>query len=177
MLGASGVPGRLVGGADTMTLQRTLTALRFLALLLLAQRHCLTTASPTMPASLPRPDSAIKPAASAPLFGDDSALQDSGARPIWSPNATGQFVLLRRTFQLSADSKDAVATPMNANDFMLHVSAQPIPNRLGGPRHGGSLASKLLCAYKLWLNGVPVGAFGYPLKPAAVSASCVAQCL
>jgi alpha-L-rhamnosidase len=84
----------------------------------------------------------IRPVASVP-FG--------GALPIWSSNATAQFVLLRRPFRLPSSSsvlKQAV----------LHISAQPVPNRLAGPRHGGSLASKLLCAYKLWVNGVPVGA-------------------
>ena len=52
---------------------------------------------------------------------------------------------------------------------MLHVSAQPIPNRVGGPRHGGSLASKLLCAYKVWVNGVPVGAG--PGRPTGVNST------
>ena len=74
-----------------------------------------------------------------------------GAVPIWSSNATAQFVLLRRPFTLPPST-----SPLQ--QAVLHISAQPIPNRLAGPRHGGSLASKLLCAYKLWVNGVPVGA-------------------
>ena len=77
----------------------------------------------------------------------DDRMAFGGAQqpePIWSSNATAQFVLLRRPFVLPKgyDSQHAV----------LHISAQPIPNRLVGPRHGGSLASKLLCAYKLWVS-------------------------
>ena len=99
-------------------------------------------------------------ASSSALFADDSALRASGARPVWSPNATAQFVLLRRPFHLAGGAP---------KELVLHVSAQPIPNRLAGPRHGGSLASKLLCAYKLWVNGVPVGAG--PGRPTGVNST------
>lgn len=73
--------------------------------------------------------------------------QLGGAVPIWAANSTAQFVLLRRPFQQLPGREQHV----------LHITAQPIPNRLAGPRHGGSLASKLLCAYKVWVNGMPLG--------------------
>eukprot|EP01052_Picozoa_sp_SAG31_P028844 SAG31_NODE_2819_length_5041_cov_10.089235_5_plen_112_part_00 len=66
-----------------------------------------------------------------------------GARPIWSANATAQFVLLRRPFDLPV----ALGS---AHSAVLHISAQPVPNRLAGPRHGGSLASKLLSRSVGW---------------------------
>ena len=84
---------------------------------------------------------------------DFSSQQFGGAVPIWSANATAQFVLLRRPFRL----RPAPSGSSAASHAVLHITAQPIPNRLAGPRHGGSLASKLLCAYKAWVNGVPVG--------------------
>lgn len=76
-----------------------------------------------------------------------------GAVPIWSDNATAQFVLLRRPFRLPGPGASSGTT----TTYAVSISAQPIPNRLAGPRHGGSVASKLLCAYKLWVNGVPIG--------------------
>jgi hypothetical protein len=94
--------------------------------------------------------SAPGPAGPPPAAVPRPPLPLGGARPIWSRNATAQFVLLRRPFN--------TATTPPRQRTLLHISAQPIPNRLAGPRHGGSLASKLLCAYKLWVNGVPVGA-------------------
>ena len=73
------------------------------------------------------------------------------AVPVWSANATAQFVLLRRPFRFPARDKASTVASI------LHITAQPIPNRLAGPRHGGSLASKLLCAYKVWINDIPIG--------------------
>ena len=66
--------------------------------------------------------------------------------------STQQLVLLRRPFLFRPRGPAG-----RRRDAVLHITAQPIPNRLGGPRHGGSLASKLLCAYKAWVNGVPLG--------------------
>ena len=92
------------------------------------------------------------------LAADASGPPLGGARPIWSSNATAQFVLLRRPFHAPPAAESDAA--------LLHISAQPVPNRLAGPRHGGSLASKLLCSYKLWVNGVPIGAgLGRPTGP------------
>lgn len=107
-----------------------------------------------------------------------------GAVPIWSSNATAQFVLLRRPFTLpplATPASQPPSLPLQQQQAVLHISAQPIPNRLAGPRHGGSLASKLLCAYKVWVNGVPVGAGpGRPTganstreQPALLYDSCV----
>ena len=87
-----------------------------------------------------------------------------GALPIWSNNASAQFVLLRRPFRLPAS-----ASPAQRRRAVLHISAQPIPNRLAGPRHGGSLTSKLLCAFKLWVNGIPVGAG--PGRPTGINST------
>ena len=99
-------------------------------------------------------------------------LPFGGAVPIWSSNATAQFVLLRRPFRLPPSLRVAPLAPPHA---VLHISAQPIPNRLAGPRHGGSLASKLLCAYKLWVNGVPVGAG--PGRPTGINSTREAPAL
>jgi hypothetical protein len=65
----------------------------------------------------------------------------SVAVPVWSRNATQNFVLFRRTFKASA------------GEHLLHITAKSVPNRMHG---GGANASKLLCAYKLWLNGVSI---------------------
>jgi hypothetical protein len=66
----------------------------------------------------------------------------SVAVPVWSRNATQNFVLFRRTFKAST-----------AGEHLLHITAKSVPNRMSG---GGANASKLLCAYKLWLNGVSI---------------------
>jgi hypothetical protein len=64
------------------------------------------------------------------------------ASPVWAANATQNFVMLRRSFAVSA-----------SGEHLLSITAKGVPNRV--PR-GGENATKLLCAYKLWVNGMPV---------------------
>ena len=66
--------------------------------------------------------------------------------PIWAPNASAQFVMLRR--QLHKPSAAGQET-------YLSISAKPSPDwKLP---HGENI-SHLLCGYKLWVNGLPLGA-------------------
>lgn len=53
-------------------------------------------------------------------------------------------MLLRRSF-----------TTASEGEHLLHVTAQGVPNRMPG---AGANATKLLCSYKLWVNGVSVSA-------------------
>ena len=64
-----------------------------------------------------------------------------GATPVWAANATQNFVLFRRSFQCQA------------GEHLLHITAHGVPMRKKG---GGANATKLLGAYKLWVNGMPV---------------------
>ena len=65
-----------------------------------------------------------------------------GAVPVWAKNATQNLVLLRRSFVADA-----------GREHLLHITAHAVPNRMPG---GGANATKLLCSYKLWLNGEPL---------------------
>ena len=42
--------------------------------------------------------------------------------------------------------------------YLLHITAHPAPTRLKAVFGTGANATKLLCSYKLWINGVPVAA-------------------
>lgn len=70
-----------------------------------------------------------------------------GAVPIWSKNSTQNFVLFRRRFVVSGSEF--------GQEHLLHITAKGVPNRKKG---GGANATKLLCAYKLWVNGVSISA-------------------
>jgi hypothetical protein len=69
-----------------------------------------------------------------------------GAVPIWASNPLQQFVLFRRAFELPSTNK-----PMP--EHLLHITAHPVPTRI---LNAGANATKLLCSYKLWINGAPV---------------------
>ena len=66
-----------------------------------------------------------------------------GTVPVWAANATQNFVLLRRSFTASR------------GEHLLHITAHGVPNR---KPVAGENATKLLCAYKLWVNGISVSA-------------------
>lgn len=68
----------------------------------------------------------------------------SAPRPIWHPNASAQFVLLRKSVARLAVGQQA----------FLAISARPTLDRY--VPHGSN-SSHLLCAYKLWIDGVPLG--------------------
>jgi hypothetical protein len=71
--------------------------------------------------------------------------QYASSPPMWVANASAQFVMLRRQ----------LPRPTDGRETFLSVSARPSPDwRLP---HGHN-TSHLLCAYKLWVNGVPLGA-------------------
>ena len=71
--------------------------------------------------------------------------QYAAAPPMWASNMSAEYVMLRRT----------IAAQRPGNHTFLSVSAKPSPDwRLP---HGRN-TSHLLCAYKLWVNGVPLGA-------------------
>eukprot|EP00041_Stephanoeca_diplocostata_P031312 m.973257 g.973257 ORF g.973257 m.973257 type:complete len:483 (+) comp23933_c0_seq13:401-1849(+) len=72
-----------------------------------------------------------------------SETQYASVHPMWSSNVSAQFVLFRR--ELSTVSHTSV---------YLAVSAKPQPDRK--LPHGRN-TSHLLCAYKLWVNGIPLG--------------------
>ena len=62
---------------------------------------------------------------------------------IWAANPLQNFVLFRRSFE---------ATGV---EHLLHITAHGVPMRM---KNAGANATKLLCAYKLWINGMPVSA-------------------
>lgn len=72
-----------------------------------------------------------------------AGLWPGGAAPIWAANPLQNFVLFRRSFEATGD------------EHLLHITAHGVPMRI---KNGGSNATKLLCAYKLWVNGLPVSA-------------------
>ena len=69
----------------------------------------------------------------------------TSARPMWHANSAAQFVLLRR----------AVAASSSSTATYLSISAKPTPD-WRTPHHRNT--SHLLCGYKLWVGGVPLGA-------------------
>jgi hypothetical protein len=71
--------------------------------------------------------------------------QYAAAAPMWASNMSAEFVMLRRK----------IAEQGPGNHTFLSVSAKPSPDwRLP---HGRN-TSHLLCGYKLWVNGIPLGA-------------------
>ena len=66
-----------------------------------------------------------------------------GAVPIWAANPLQNFVLFRRSFEATDD------------EHLLHITAHGVPMR---KMNAGANATKLLCAYKLWINGMPISA-------------------
>lgn len=89
-----------------------------------------------------------------------SSATMNGVLPLWSapppaprePTATtdsppARFALLRGTFDCT--------WPTGRNSTFLMISAKPSPNWKADAPRGN--ASKLLGAYKAWLNGVPLG--------------------
>lgn len=68
----------------------------------------------------------------------------SAVVPMWAPETAAQFVMLRRVLPRSA---------LPAQLF-LAISAKPSPD-WNMPHQRNT--SHLLCAYKLWVNGVPLG--------------------
>lgn len=96
---------------------------------------------------------------SAPFYFATALAQGAwpgGAVPIWAKNASQNFVLFRRTFAARAVGAE----------HLLHITAHGVPNRKPG---GGANATKLLCSYKLWVNGVSV-AVG-PGRPTGVNST------
>ena len=83
-------------------------------------------------------DSAAVPFAT----GADTSLLES-ATAMWHHNRSAMFVLFRRVVEVRADMPTFLA-----------ITAKPSPDRQQA--HGVN-ASKLLSAYKLWINGEPVG--------------------
>ena len=69
----------------------------------------------------------------------------AGSAPMWAPNASAQFVMLRRQ----------LPKPKTGEEVYLSVAAKPSPD--WSLPHGRNV-SHLLGAYKLWVNGVPLGA-------------------
>lgn len=67
--------------------------------------------------------------------------------PMWAPNRSAEFVMLRREVH-------ELAMPWQQQVF-LGISAKPSPD-WHYPHSRNT--SHLLCAYKLWVNGVPLGA-------------------
>eukprot|EP00750_Incisomonas_marina_P012861 INCI17172.1.p1 GENE.INCI17172.1~~INCI17172.1.p1 ORF type:complete len:598 (+),score=75.71 INCI17172.1:319-2112(+) len=63
--------------------------------------------------------------------------------PMWHANASAQYVLFRGRFNGFLNGR-----------AYLSVTAKPSPDWLLS--HGNN-SSKLLCAYKLWVNGIPMG--------------------
>lgn len=64
--------------------------------------------------------------------------------PVWHSNSSAAYVLLRRT----------LSRPQPSASSFLTISARPTLNTI--EKHGVNTSS-LLCAYKLWLDGVPLG--------------------
>lgn len=81
-----------------------------------------------------------------------SEEQYTSVHPMWSSNASAQFVLFRR--EVSITPPYAHAHTDDATTLFLAVSAKPQPDEM--LPHGRN-TSHLLCAYKLWFNGVPLG--------------------
>lgn len=67
----------------------------------------------------------------------------ANSSPFWDRNRAAQFVLFRRTLP-----------PLSGQGY-LYITAKPQP-AYNLPH--GILSSHLLCGYKLWVNGVPLGA-------------------
>ena len=72
--------------------------------------------------------------------------QYEASAPMWAPDASAQFVMLRRLLP---------PQPKDGGEVYLSVAAKPSPDWT--LPHGRN-TSHLLCAYKLWVNGVPLGA-------------------
>lgn len=66
-----------------------------------------------------------------------------GAVPVWAKDPMQNFVLFRRSFEATGE------------EHLLHITAHGVPMR---KKNAGANATKLLCAYKLWINGLPVSA-------------------
>ncbi len=75
---------------------------------------------------------------------------------MWHSDPTAQFVLFRRV--LAIPPPPPTTTPGQASSAaeptFLSLTAKPVPNLLLS--HGNN-SSKLLCAYKLWVDGQPLG--------------------
>ena len=66
-----------------------------------------------------------------------------GAVPVWAADPLQNFVLFRRSFEATGE------------EHLLHITAHGVPMRR---KNAGANATKLLGAYKLWINGLPVSA-------------------
>ena len=75
-----------------------------------------------------------------------SAPPPAGPAAVTSPGPPARFAMLRGTFD---------CTWAGSSSTFLMLSAKPTPNWKADPPRGN--ASKLLGAYKAWLNGVPLG--------------------
>ena len=73
-----------------------------------------------------------------------SAAQLHSGSPMWSGNTAAQFILLRR-----------MLPPTRGARTYLSITANPTPDWNRPEEHN---SSHLLGAYKLWVNGVPLGA-------------------
>lgn len=98
--------------------------------------------------------STVVPGSWSPRFYFATALPSNattmgGAVAVWAANATQNFVLFRRPFTAATLATGAV------QEHLLTITAHGVPNRM---RKAGANASKLLGAYKLWVNGMPVSA-------------------
>jgi hypothetical protein len=88
------------------------------------------------------------------------------AEAVWAANASQQVVLLRGSFFNVSGSSSVIGGGggggvdghgSSSPPYVLHVAAKPVPSRLWNHKsHGGNNASKLLGAFKVYVNGVPV---------------------
>jgi hypothetical protein len=76
------------------------------------------------------------------------ALYASAQSPLWHTNTSALFVMFRRTIPASQLLRSA------SKQTFLAITAKP--SRAYNDPHGVN-TSHLLCAYKLWVNGVPLG--------------------
>ena len=80
------------------------------------------------------------------------ALYATHATPMWTANKSALFTMFRYTFSASTTVRNK---NKNKNDshLFLAISAKPSRDHL---THGRN-TSHLLSAYKLWVNGIPLG--------------------